>query len=64
MTSKDLKSGETVSISVLKTILMTQCWPNWSNDLKGLGHEIRIVLKWYGLISLSEERVRQIFIIF
>jgi hypothetical protein len=29
--------------------------------LKGLGPEIRIVLKWYGLISLVEERVRQIF---
>jgi hypothetical protein len=23
--------------------------------LKGLGHEIRIVFKWYGLISLGEE---------
>ncbi len=30
--------------------------------LKGLGHEIRIVLK-YGLIGLGKEKVRQIFII-
>jgi hypothetical protein len=34
------------------------------NSLKGLGHEIRIVLKWYGLIGLGKEKVRQIFISF
>ncbi len=32
--------------------------------LKGLGHEIRIRFKWYGLIGLGLEKVRQIFIIF
>jgi hypothetical protein len=32
--------------------------------LKGLGHEITVVLKLYGLIGFGYERVRQIFIIF
>jgi hypothetical protein len=32
--------------------------------LKERGHEIRIVLKWYGLIGLGYEKARQIFIIF
>ncbi len=32
--------------------------------LKGLGHKIVIRFKWYGLIGLGLEKVRQIFIIF
>ncbi len=34
-----------------------------SLSLKGLGHEIRIRFKWYGLMNLGLEKVRQIFII-
>ncbi len=34
------------------------------DHLMGLGHEIRIRFKWYGLIGLGLEKVRQIFIIF
>ncbi len=32
--------------------------------LKGLGHEIRIQFKWYGLIGLGLEKFQQIFITF
>ncbi len=49
---------------ISRFFLLQHAYLNSTGPLKGLGHEIRIMLKQYGLIGLGQERVWQIFIIF
>jgi hypothetical protein len=57
--SQDIRTTESqkvLSIQYVKYVM--------PEKLKGLGHEIIIRFKWYGLIGLGLEKVRQVFIIF